>query len=79
MERDEDGDVTRRRQRELALTHQLECQASIRNTWKDTTVHQSLANYSKAQAGFLAWAEPFCKLTVFNVGCHLHATQSSEP
>ena len=35
MERDEDGHIASRRQRELTLTGQLDCQWSVRVTWKD--------------------------------------------
>ena len=35
VERDEDGRITSRRQRELTRTGQLDCQLSVRVTWKD--------------------------------------------
>lgn len=35
MEHDEDGHIISRRQRELTLTGQLDCQWSVRVTWKD--------------------------------------------
>jgi len=35
VERDEDGHIASRRQRELTLTGQLDCQWSVRVTWKD--------------------------------------------